>query len=292
MQHGMQKIQVATDFSTRSDRAIRRAVLLAKHFGAACTLVHVVDEDQPKAIVDAAWQTASRLLRDQAATLSEVDGLDCDDVIVLGDPFDGLLQAAARIQPDVLLIGPHRRRALRNVFVGTTAERAVRASRWPVLKVDGVPTGRYRHVMIATDLSEGSATAARSAFALGLTHDVELSILHGFHTPAAALMTRASSTSEAIQNHVESEWKRASAELEGFLDGLELGYAKRLVRHIEASAAQLVVDTAHELQADLVVLGTSGRTGIARLALGSTAEAVLRLADFDVLAVPPHAAID
>ena len=41
----MQRIMLATDFSERSDRALRRTVLLAKAHGAVLDLVHVVDDD-------------------------------------------------------------------------------------------------------------------------------------------------------------------------------------------------------------------------------------------------------
>lgn len=43
----MQRIVAATDFSSRSDRAVRRAGLLAREFDAQLTLLHVVDDDQP-----------------------------------------------------------------------------------------------------------------------------------------------------------------------------------------------------------------------------------------------------
>ncbi len=48
----MRTIMFATDFSERSDRALRRAVILAPAHGAALEIVHVVDDDQPRRIVD------------------------------------------------------------------------------------------------------------------------------------------------------------------------------------------------------------------------------------------------
>ena len=48
MAAAIQKILVATDFSTRSDRALRRASLLAHSVSAELVLLHVIDDDQPK----------------------------------------------------------------------------------------------------------------------------------------------------------------------------------------------------------------------------------------------------
>ena len=71
-------ILVATDSSSRSDRAVRRATLLAKELGASLSLVHVVDDDQPGRIVDAEREAAAAVLHDQARSLREIDGVDCE----------------------------------------------------------------------------------------------------------------------------------------------------------------------------------------------------------------------
>ncbi len=68
----MKKILVATYFSTRSDRAIRRATLLAKKFGSAVSLIHVVDDDRPRRIVDA----EPRLGRDASERASAIGARD------------------------------------------------------------------------------------------------------------------------------------------------------------------------------------------------------------------------
>ena len=48
----MDRLLLATDFSTRSDRALRRAALIADKSGAAITLLHVIDDDQPKYLIE------------------------------------------------------------------------------------------------------------------------------------------------------------------------------------------------------------------------------------------------
>lgn len=53
MTDSRQTLLVATDFSTRSDRALRRAVLLAKQYTAGLVLVHVVDDERPRRFVNA-----------------------------------------------------------------------------------------------------------------------------------------------------------------------------------------------------------------------------------------------
>ncbi|UYV38299.1 universal stress protein [Rhodobacteraceae bacterium D3-12] len=154
----MKMIMVATDFSERSDRALRRATLLARQFEAKLHLVHVVDDDQPKRVVDTEHDQASKLLRQLAETIRNVDGVSCDIRVMLASPFAGIVRAAKELGPDLLVMGPHRRQVLSDVFIGTTVERTIRSVACPVLMVNATPAGRYKCVLQTTDLSEGPAT--------------------------------------------------------------------------------------------------------------------------------------
>ncbi len=137
----MQKILVATDFPERSDRAQRRATLLARQSGASIALVHVIDDDQPRRVIDTERDEAENLLNQMAATLRDVDGVECDTQVILATPFVGIIKAVADVAPDLLVIGPHRRQVLRDVFTGTTAERTIRPINCPVLMVNATPVG-------------------------------------------------------------------------------------------------------------------------------------------------------
>jgi len=282
----METILVATDFSDRSDRAIRRGVLLAKMFNASITLLHVIDDQQRRAI-HAEQQAANELLVEQTRTIRELDGVNCGAKIVLGDLFEGIVGATQEENIDLLVIGPHRRQALRDVFVGTKAERIIRACDRPILMANGVPTGYYRSILIAVDQSECSANAIRVAQNLGLTETIATSIIHVFNAPALGLMVRTSSTLDQIKDYLADEEERSAAELAKFLAPLNLKPVQRILRHGDVPAAHGILAAARDLSADLIVVGTHGRTGIAKALLGSVAEEVLRTSGNDVLVIPP-----
>lgn len=164
----MKKIMFATDFSERSDRALRRAVILARAHDAVLEIVHVVDDDRPRRIVDHEVNDARQLLGELARTLKDLDGVSCSTQIVQDDPFAGIVKAVAKATPDLLVIGPHRRQILRDAFVGTTAERTIRAASCPVLMVNGPPVGHWRHMLQTTDLSETAERALKRFIGLGL----------------------------------------------------------------------------------------------------------------------------
>lgn len=287
----MRNVMVATDFSERSDRALRRAMILARGADAGLVLVHVVDDDQPKRIVDTERGAAELMLREQVATFREMDGLPCEWRVVLADPFVGIVEAAREIGPDIVVIGPHRRHALMDVFVGTTAERTIRSVAAPVLMANAPPVGPYRHAMITTDLSEASAHAMARFEALGLAaagQDMRASVLHVFDAPALGLVSTREMPRDQREAYLDEARRDAGAALGRFLNEHGMQASERILRTDETSTANGILSAAGEARADLVVLGTRGRSGLAKLLLGSVAEEVLRRADRDVLAIPPR----
>lgn len=283
----MKTIMVATDFSERSDRALRRAILLAKQAGAGITLVHVVDDDQPRSIVESERAEAGELLCRMASSLRDVDGVRCEPLVVLAPAFAGIVRAVCEAAPDLLVIGPHRRRILHDVFVGTTAERVIRSVDCPVLMVNAPPAGPYGHALCATDLSAGSREALRRLGALKLAARARISVLYVFDAPAVRLARIDRGLTERRQSHLEEQRKDAARRLSAFLASTGVRDAETLVRFEETSAPWEILKAAEAEGADLVVLATHGRSGLARLVLGSVAEQVLRASPVDVLAIPP-----
>ncbi len=286
MSSRLSKIVIATDFSPRSDRALRRGSLLAKQLSAKLFLVHVVDDDRPARLLEAERNTASDLLAEMVDTLRNADRVECDAQVVLGDAFAGILEASENIKADIVVIGPHRRKILRDVFVGTTAERTIRASRCPALMANGVPAGPYRRIVVAVDMSDGSASAVRAVKESGLCEGAEIEILHVYDSSNPRSMQRAILTQEEEILSAFEDKSRAAGELTDFLARCDFKPARAVVHENRSTIADEILRFADESSADLIAVGTQGRTGIRKLLLGSVAQQVLSLSDRDVLAVP------
>jgi len=283
----MKKIMMGTDFSERSDRALRRATLLAWQFGAEITLFHVVNADQPRRTVEAEREEAETLLRQMGATLREVDGVDCKTQVTQAVPLVGIPRAVEEAAPDLLVIGPHRRQMLKDIFVGTTAEWTIRSARCPVLMVNALPTGDYRHVMQTTDLSDASRAALERFAALGLSGGIRNTLLHVFDAPALRLAFSHSMPKDERNQYQAAEKLEAERKLADFLDSARVGDLAPMVRHEATTAPHEILAAADEEKADLIVMSTQGQSGLAKLFLGSVTEQVLRMSPVDVLAIPP-----
>lgn len=74
----MQRILLATDFSTRSGIALQRAKVLAHQLSSGLQLVHVVDDDQPETLIDAERRAAAVLVDALAGNCRDADGIKCE----------------------------------------------------------------------------------------------------------------------------------------------------------------------------------------------------------------------
>jgi len=140
-----------------------------------------------------------------------------------------------------------------------------------------------RTILHATDFSDSSDLAFRLACSLARDYDARLLVLHIARHPAIILV-------EALAPP-EPELYR-----EELTDMLHKLHMENSSLHLEpqllfgSDPAAKIVQVAQESKADLIVLGTHGRTGLRRLLMGSVAEQVVRQAPCPVLTVKAPAA--
>jgi nucleotide-binding universal stress UspA family protein len=280
-------ILAATDFSTRSQRALRRAGLLARDSGADLTLVHVVDDDQPSDLIALESREAERILGEQIGAIAELRGLPSRALVVTGDPFDGILRAAASTRADLVVMGAHRKQLLRDVFVGTTIERVIRTGPFPILMVNKEVDQPYRTALAAVDMSGPSVNAIRTGGVLGLPGGDRLALVHAFLPLAKGKMFYAGISRDTIDGYVAEERLRATKELIAFLEANGLDDHARSMRIEEGAPSEVISEAVEQLNPDVLIIGTHGRTGFAKVLLGSVTEEILRSLDIDILAVPP-----
>ncbi len=286
------RILCATDLSSRSDRAVRRAALLARQAGAELVMLSVVDDDQPRILVETGRREVAALLAGQARGVPELQGLRPRLRVETGDAFDTIIRVAGAEQADLIVMGEHRKRLLRDMFAGTTIERVMRLGHRPVLMVNRSAERPYRRLLAAVDMSERSADAVRAALRLGLAAGAEWTVFHAFHQPGRGSMMLADLPAAAVEGHVATTAAETRAALARFLHGIDPGLASRLPSIVleEGLPADALHAAVKRLSPDLVVMGTRGHGLIGRLVLGSVAETALRTLECDVLAVPPPAA--
>lgn len=280
----MIKILVATDLSERSAHAVQRAVqLIRRQGGGEWSLLHVIDDDAPAAHVQRQVQQAETLLQAQAERLGEQAGSVPRVIVATGEAATLIVEGAQGMGADLLVVGAHRKSALRDFFVGTTLERVVRSSHLPVLRVNGPVTHEYRHALLAMDLSRTSQHALKRARDLGLASLDSLHVASAVEPLAAGAMMEAGISAEVMENQRKLLREQLVERLDAV--GATLSHERLLVQI--GSPEGVIGEALRQSDADLLVLGTHAREGVSRFFLGSVASRLLGTLDSDALIVPP-----
>ena len=231
---------------------------------------------------------AERIMAEQTTAMPELRAVQCRSMVVTGDPFDGILRAAAAIEAELVVMGAHRKQLLRDIFVGTTIERVIRTGPFPVLMVNNEAQQRYQKVLAAVDLSEPSANALRVAHAVGLMNEAQTTILHAFLPSGKGKLFVGDADKASIESYVAGERQRAMDELAAYLLANDLGHHRWPLRLEEGGAIYAISRATDEMRADLLIMGTHGRSAVLKALIGSVTEEALRTLNVDILAVPPN----
>lgn len=280
----MDILLLGTDFSTRSDRALRRAMILARQADLELLIVHVIDDDQPRRLLDSQRRESEALLGETARTITEQDGLACRTEVRLGRPSEELPVAARAFDARMMIIGPHRRAPIRDVFGAVTAERIARRSPVPLIVANAVPSGPYRRLLLPVDLEQGSRRAVGAAASLGMKA-AEVTLLHVYDAEAREMLGRAMATSGEKLDYLSERRAQARQDLREFAASAGIDGALR-VRESTGSVSTDIERAGTETAADLIVVARSNKGTIERGIVGSVTESLLRAVDLDILIVP------
>lgn len=136
---------------------------------------------------------------------------------------------------------------------------------------------KFNNILLATDFGDSSALAMAAAFEIANGLGATVHALHVFTLQDNMQAENFSQVDLAeLQQQATSKFEALASTCDG------VGRLGRVISHFGDPAA-LVLLTAEELSADLIVLGSHGRQGISRLLLGSVAETVMRKARCPVL---------
>ncbi len=271
-------VLIATDFSSPSKLAVRAARAMAVAFEAKVTLLHVVDRDDS----DEVRKNARGLLGELHTEIFTGDG-DVDLRVVEHSHAEAAICAeAVACGADLIVAGRHGEQTITEHLLGSTTERVARHAGCSVLVAhpdDSEPFVFAERVLACSDLSEQSERAIEEAGELASRFKGTLTLAHVYTVdtpPFAYSGPDEARKDEGMQRHAEEQLGKLR------LDKLGEQEASLEVRE-HASVVAGICDIAAEKNADLIAVGTRGRTGLERLLIGSVAERVIRHAPCSVL---------
>jgi nucleotide-binding universal stress UspA family protein len=290
----MQKILCATDLSEASDEALRQADGYCQEPGTELHVVHVEPPLLPSAFggygVPAVSPEEIEAMRARAREGLDQQiqrvGLTCRNVRrelapSTGPTYAEVVRRAETGKFDLLVVGGHGASGLARVLLGSVADKVVRYAHSPVLVARKSPaTGE---VVVGSDLSTASRKAVAFAGKEAARRKASLTVIHCLGYPPELMGFGYAPLVPAPPAMPESrvaQTRAAQERLEGELR--ETGLKGKIVVD-DGEASSGIVRLAETQPAQLVVIGASGKTALARVLLGSTAMAVVHRAPCSVL---------
>ncbi len=283
-------ILAAMDLGKGSEELLLQADALARSYDVKLSVCHVLPE------IFAVRPLFPQLHLDDALNLSKLEAAVRDDLlrrirtvtgreppqieieIEQGTAHAGILRAAENIGAGAVVVGGKVDHGGLHML-GSAAENVVRHANCPVLVARSSPVGK---VLASTDFSDPAVPAVEAGAAEARHRKTDLTIIHAIDlTPvmnpfyddfyAVPPMDLSDQMRKIWQQRLDECVHHFKAKGGGLL--------------CDGPAAPAILSAASELPAQLLVVGTQGRTGLSRIALGSVAEAVVRAAPCSVLTV-------
>lgn len=274
------KILVCTDGSPDSEGAITAALNLAKTTGSTVFLLEVLfylagyelqapDTLAPPMVnlelMQAQETAAKERLEARKAEAAGEGVLLTPRVRTASSAYEGILEEAGELQPDLIIMGRHGYTGLTRLLMGSVTARVIGHSPCNVLVAPREAPLSFKRLLVASDGSKFSEAAWIEALSLARTMGSEL-----IGVSVAASDRDIPAATKVVRGLEESAGQQ----------GITLDTMIPMGRPEEG-----IVKAAEFKNASLIIVGSHGRTGLKRLLMGSVAERVIGDAKCPVLVV-------
>jgi nucleotide-binding universal stress UspA family protein len=277
------------DGSSTAETMLPVAAAFARRLGLQVLLLDLVREAWPggNERAEAALQAARHYLDGVAANLRSA-GIEVETRAVPGseDVATGINATAAEVDAALIMLATHGRSGPRRWIIGSVTSEVVQTAERPVLVVRAEPgtagrhDGTIRRILLPLDGSPRAEVALEEAARLARAFGAVLNLVQVVQWAAALVGT---STEFYATGGLDQGLESAAQE---YLAGVR----RRLPADVTVEAQVLrgdaaggILDHAAATGADLVVMSTHGRSGIARWELGSVADRIVRSSHLPVL---------
>ncbi|MCK5433152.1 MAG: universal stress protein [Gammaproteobacteria bacterium] len=141
---------------------------------------------------------------------------------------------------------------------------------------------KYRRLLCPVDFSDISKNAFQIAIDLAVLFKADLHVMHVFQMPASAIPEGIYDIPDDMEDKVKSHF---SKKLDEFIKNHPTPEINITTGSYAGFPHVEIIKYANEANADMIVMGTHGRTGLSHVLLGSVTERVIRTSDIPVLTV-------
>lgn len=294
----IERILLATDCSPQAGGAEVYACTLAELWGAALTVVSVLEFApglNPEYPVNRLY--LAELMKQATRALAELKvrtesrGISVRTRIATGIPSQEVVAIAEAEDADLIVVGTLGKTGVKHVLLGSTAERVIRSSPCPVLTVrtewsemerieSGPSPAALDRILVPVDFSDCSLDALEYAAVVAKQTKASISLLHVLEPVSYGL-----DFTLTIPGSRERKKEAAADRLASVVTALETLDVKSEYVIRGGLPNDSILEVARTMPVDMIVMGTHGRRGLSHALYGSVAESVLRNSCCPVLTV-------
>lgn len=286
-------IVVGTDFSSQADLAVNSAISLAVQHSARLSLLHIIDERvmQYNEVLPLSPGEMEEMLRQETKRkLSDLlEAQDLEDLayevhVIFGKPHVEIDKYCAENDGELVVLGQRSEKLLKQLLLGSTAERLLRHTRVPTLLVAPDGNLKWENILAPVDFSETSKSSLEHAIQLAKDSNAELHVLHvSEDTPFASLagllpLNETDNIRDTYEANIQEEFDK-------FLSSVDFRGVKYVREFRRGAASTEIKLVAESTKADIIVMGSVGRTGVRGILIGNTAERVARTLQCSLLTI-------
>jgi len=194
-----------------------------------------------------------------------------------GEPFEKIIDVAEEISADLIVMGKKGMSALEQILMGSVTERVIGYSNTDVLVVPKNASIQWDKIVVAVDVSKYAEKVCKRALDIAKDFNSEINIVSTVEVSPAVFAIKP----EIFDVQVEKTKQ--------FLKEAEIKFQKEnIVAKFfieEGEAYEKILELVDKIKAQMIILGTHGRTGLRRLLMGSTCQRVIGLSKVPVLVV-------
>lgn len=258
----MKKILVPTDFSPQAENALKAAAQLARRFDGEIYLLHMLE--LPLVLVDVVSGTGTnhlpealffmKLAKKRFKELMAKDylkGINVHETVEFHQAFEGIMEISTKHNCDLIIMGSHGATGLKEIFIGSNAEKVVQNSIIPVLIIKNEhPEFKVNNFVFATDcnLKNKHTLCKVKKFAGKFEANLHLVYIN------------------TANNFVIEE--EAQKKLEEFVEGEDLKNSTLNIYN-DVTVEKGILNFANSINAEMIGISTHGRKGLSHFFNGS-----------------------
>jgi nucleotide-binding universal stress UspA family protein len=272
----IRRILLATDLEPHSDRAMDRAVQLVRQHDAVLTVLYAIRTGHERRAIDnLPPHHIEAEIRRHLEMVSGSDGIETTVVATKGPVGQAMARNVEIWKADLIVVG--RAEPSGGLAGVSTVETVFIETRLPLLAVVNKPFGPYAEALVPVDFLGLSGPALSMALTM-----VDGGVIRVLHVFDALPPLAAAGAGPAIDHSFDDDFARLTEMLP--TDTRRIATKVRLGLPVE----EIVAEAQTLPQPDLVIMGSTGRSGLGRALFGSVALDVLERMPCDVLIIPEN----